>query len=268
MSIARVQKEENARLLREELAAVPHAILVDFKGLNVENATNLRRKLREGDAHFKVVKNTTVLRAVEELPLAELREAFTGQTAIAYTDGDIVKLAKVLREFAKEFETPSFKAGVVDGAPISADEFERLAELPSREELIAKALYLMNYPITGLVTALSGILRGFVVVLEQIRQKREEAGEGAGAPAVAAAETKPEAAAPADEEAAAPEQAPAETAAAAAAEEQAEATEQRVEAEVVAEAPADEPAGDDSEEPAEDDSTEEPAGEAGEEEDK
>lgn len=254
MSIARVQKEENARLLRAELADVPHAILVDFKGLNVENATNLRRKLREGDANFKVVKNTTVLRAVEELPLAELREAFSGQTAIAYTGGDVVRLAKVLREFAKEFETPSFKAGVVDGAPISADEFERLAELPSRDELIAKALYLMNYPITGLVTALSGVLRNFVVVLEQIRQKKEEAGEGAEAPAEAAADVAPEA--PAGEEAPAEAEAPS----GAVVEETAD----------EAKASADEAASEDGEAAAEadDDSTEQPAAEAGEEEDK
>lgn len=204
MSIARTQKEENAKVLREELSRVPHAILVDFKGLNVEGATDLRRKLREGDARFKVVKNSTMQRAVEELPLAELSDAFVGQTAIAYTDGDVVALAKVLSEFAKDFDTPNFKAGIVDGAPISQEQFEQLAKLPPREQLIAKALYLMNYPITGFATALNNILRGFVVVLDQIREKREAAGESA------AVET--EAAAPAEAPAAEPEEAPAEQA--------------------------------------------------------
>jgi large subunit ribosomal protein L10 len=203
MSTARAQKEENAKQLREELSAAPHAILVDFKGLNVEWATDLRRKLRDGDASFKVVKNSTVLRAVEDLPLAELNEAFVGQTAIAYTAGDVVSLAKVLSEFAKDFETPSFKAGIVDGAPISAEDFEQLATLPPRDELIAKALYLMNYPLTGLATALNGILQGFVVVLDQIREKKEEAGEGEAAapppPAAAGEETATEEAAPAEE---------------------------------------------------------------------
>ena len=216
MAIARHQKEENAKLLREELAEIPHAILVDFEGLNVEGATDLRRKLREGDARFKVVKNSTVLRAIEELPLSELSDAFVGQTAIAYTESDVVNLAKVLREFHKEFETPNFKAGMVDGAPISAEDFETLAKLPPRDELIAKALYLMNYPITGLATALNGILQGFVVVLDAIRDQKEAAGEGEAAAEEAAAEAEaaPEAAeeAPAEEPA---EEAPAEAEAAA-----------------------------------------------------
>lgn len=228
MAIPRLQKEETAKQLREELAEVPHAILVDFRGLNVEGATNLRRKLREGDARLKVVKNSTALRAIEGLPLAELNDVFQGQTAIAYTDGDIVSLARTLRDFANEFETPHFKAGIVDGAPISVEEFEQLADLPPREQLIAKTLYLMNYPITGLATALSAILRGFVVVLEQIREKKEAAGEAqpAAEQAQAAADaTEPDAdeEAPAEEaEAAADEEAAAEESETAAADEAAE----------------------------------------------
>jgi large subunit ribosomal protein L10 len=283
MSIARIQKEENANQLREELSGVPHAILVDFKGLNVENATDLRRKLRDGNASFRVVKNSTVLRAIEDLPLAELDEAFVGQTAIAYTSEDVVALAKVLSEFAKDFETPSFKAGIVDGAPISEEQFEQLAKLPPREELIAKALYLMNYPITGLVTALSGILKSFVVVLEQIRQQKEEAGEEA--PAEAAAEEAPAAETPAEEAAAEGEQAPVEEAAAdgeeAPAEEAAaegeEAPAEEAAAEGDEEAPAEEPAADEApaeaeaaaaadEEPAAEESSEEAGDDAGDEE--
>ncbi len=215
MAISRLQKEETAQQLREELAGVPHAILVDFRGLNVEGAMNLRRKLREGDARFKVVKNSTARRAIEGMPLAELNDVFEGQTAIAYTAGDIVSMAKTLRDFSSEFETPNFKAGIVDGAPISVEEFEQLADLPPREELIAKALYLMYYQITGLVTALNAILRGFVVVLEQIREKKEASGEAPPAveEAPAAAEETEAAAdedAPAEDAGAAEEEAPAE----------------------------------------------------------
>ena len=87
----------------------------------------------------KVVKNSTALRAVGDLPLAGLEDEFVGQTAIAYTEGDVVSLAKVLREFAKEIRNPEiFKGGIVDGAPISAEEFDQLAQLPPREELIAQ----------------------------------------------------------------------------------------------------------------------------------
>jgi large subunit ribosomal protein L10 len=171
------EKTKQVELLQQELADVPHAILVDFRGLSVANATDLRRRLREEDAGFKVVKNTIALRAVAEMPLSQLGTAFEGPTAIAYSSENVVALAKVLREFAKEHETPTFKAGVVDGKPISAEQFEEIAKLPSREELLAKALYLMQYPVTGLVTALSGILRSFVVVLEQVRLQKEEDGE-------------------------------------------------------------------------------------------
>jgi large subunit ribosomal protein L10 len=219
MAVARLQKQENAKLLREEIGRAPHAILVDFKGLTVEQSTTLRRKLREGDARFRVVKNTTMLRAVDELPLAELKDVFVGQTALAYTEGDAVGLAKVLRDFNEEFETAGFKAGIVDGTPISAEDFAALAELPPRDELIAKALYLMNYPITGLVTALNGILSGFVIALDQIREQKAAAGDcepvveaapAEEAPVEAAAEAAPEEA-PAEEVAeAAPEEAPAE----------------------------------------------------------
>jgi large subunit ribosomal protein L10 len=171
------EKTEQVELLQQELTDVPHAILVDFRGLNVANATALRRKLREEDARFKVVKNTIALRAVADLPLNEVEEAFEGPTAIAYTSENVVALAKVLREFAKEYETPTFKAGVVDGKPISAEQFDQIAKLPGREELLAKALYLMQYPVTGLVTALGGILRSFVVALDQVRLQKEEGGE-------------------------------------------------------------------------------------------
>jgi len=177
MAISRAQKEQNVEELRAELAEIQHAILVDFKGLNVAGASDLRRKLRAEEAQFKVVKNSIVERAIGDLPLAELKHLLVGQTAIAYTEGDVVGLAKTLSEFAKEFETPKFKGGIVDGVPISAEEFEQLAKLPPREELIGKALYLMNYPITGFVTALSGILRSVVTVLDQIREKKDEAGE-------------------------------------------------------------------------------------------
>jgi len=195
MPTARLQNEQDVEALRRDLAEIPDAILVDFQKLDVAVATALRRKLRDGEASFRVVKNSIALRAIEGSPLGGLSDSFVGQTAIAYTDGDIVGVAKTLREFAKEFETPNFKAGIVDGIPITEEEFEQLAKLPPRDELIAKALYLMNYPISGLVTALSGILRGFVTVLDQVRDQKEEAGEGVAAEVVAPEPAEAEAAA-------------------------------------------------------------------------
>ncbi len=202
MATSRAQKIENAETLRQDLSEVLHAFLVDFEGLDVAGAIDLRRKVREQEATFRVVKNAIALRAVEELPLGKVSEAFVGQTAIAYTGGDAVGLAKVLREFHKEFETPSFKAGIVDGEPISAEEFDQLAQLPGRDELIAKALYLMNYPVSGLVTVLGGLLQQAVTVLERIREQKEAAGEAVPAEAEEAATAESEEATAEPEEAA------------------------------------------------------------------
>lgn len=177
MPTARAEKQRQVDVLGEELSRASHAFLVDFRRLDVAGATDLRRRLHDQEASFRVVKNTVALRAVEDLPLGQLESAFVGQTAIAYTEGDVVALAKALRDFAREFETPTFKAGVVDGQPITAEEFDAIADLPSREELIARALWLMQYPVSGLVTALGGIVRGLVVALEQIRQQKEQAGQ-------------------------------------------------------------------------------------------
>lgn len=170
----RVEKQQEVDLLAEMIGAAPSAFLIDFQRLDVARSTDLRVKLREKDGRLRIVKNRLAKRAFTESALGELETSFTGQTAIAWPLGeDVVAVAKVLRDFAKQNEIATVKAGVVDGRVITPEEFQSLADLPSREELLAKALYLMQYPITGLATALNGVLRNFVVVMEQIRQQRE-----------------------------------------------------------------------------------------------
>lgn len=170
----RTEKAKEVETLGESIGQAAHAFLVDFKGLDVAHSTDLRVKLREKDGRLRIVKNRLAKRAFAETPFAELDSDLVGQTAIAYPTGDdVVGLAKVLRDFAKENDLAPFKAGMVDGRTITAEEFNSLADLPSREELIAKTLYLMQYPITGFVTVLNGVLRNFVVVLEQVRQQKE-----------------------------------------------------------------------------------------------
>lgn len=170
----RTEKAKEVEVLGETVGQAAHAFLVDFKGLDVARSTDLRAKLREREGRLRIVKNRLAKRALAEGPFAGLETEFVGQTAIAYPVGDdVVGVAKVLRDFAKDTELAPFKAGMVDGRPITAEEFDSLADLPSREELIAKTLYLMQYPITGFVTVLSGVLRNFVVVLEQIRLQKE-----------------------------------------------------------------------------------------------
>ena len=170
----RAEKAVEVEHLVEMVGDPSAAFLIDFKQLDVARSMDLRSRLRKSDGGLRVVKNRLAKRAFADSSLGQLEESFRGQTAIAFAKGDdVVAVAKVLRDFAKETELAEVKAGVVEGRVITPAEFESLAELPSREVLVAKALYLMQYPVSGLVTALSGVLRGFVVVLEQIRQQSE-----------------------------------------------------------------------------------------------
>ena len=170
----RQQKDQEIDAIGETVRQTPHVFLLDFQGLDVAGATDLRGRLREQNAQLRVVKNRLALRAVSGTPLETIRDAFVGQTALAYTLGDdAVALAKVLRDFAADHNVPRFKAGFVHGQAIGAEEFRELADLPSREQLIAKVAYLMQYPVSGLVTVMGGVLRGFVIVLERIRVQRE-----------------------------------------------------------------------------------------------
>ena len=174
----RREKAQEVQSIGELMGSTNHAFLLDFAGLDVAQATELRRKLREQEACMRVVKNRLAVRALEGTPLGQLNEAFVGQTAIAYLTGtDVVGVAKLIRDFAEEHEVLRVKAGVVDGQVITTEEFETLADLPPREALLAKALYLMIYPVAGLVTALRGVIRSSVVVLDQIRLKKESEGE-------------------------------------------------------------------------------------------
>ncbi len=168
------EKQQEVTVLNEALGEAANAFLVDFKGLDVARSTDLRIKLREKDGRLRIVKNRLAKRAFAEGSLEALEGDFVGQTAIAYPVGDdVVGVAKVLRDFAKEHEIAPVKAGVVDGRVITPEEFAVLADLPSREELIAKVLYLMMSPITGLATVLNGVLRNFVVVLGAVQQQKE-----------------------------------------------------------------------------------------------
>jgi len=168
------EKHEEVTALSETVGQAENAFLVDFNGLDVARSTDLRIKLRAHEGRLRIVKNRLAKRAFAEGTLEALEGNFVGQTAIAYPLGDdVVGVARVLRDFAKEHEIAPVKAGVVDGQVITPEQFAVLADLPSREELIAKVLYLMKYPITGLATVLNGVLRNLVVVLGAVQQQKE-----------------------------------------------------------------------------------------------
>ena len=159
----------------EGIGQATNAFLIDFKGITVPQVTELRKQVRETGSDYVVVKNTLALIAVKDSPLVALREQFSGMTAVAYNKTDAVALAKALTKFAKDVPTVQFKGALLNGQIVPAAEIQNIANLPSREELVAKLLFLMQSPIRGLVTVLQANIRNLAVVIDQIAKQKETA---------------------------------------------------------------------------------------------
>jgi large subunit ribosomal protein L10 len=172
MALTRAQKQEIVDRYEHGLAKAPHAFQITYTGIKVNDATELRARVRAAGGSYEVVKNTLALLAIEGKPLSALSSTFTGPIAVVYTESDAVAVAKTLTEFAKTVPAVVFRGGIVDGRPIAANEVEQIAKLPSREELIAKLLFLLQSPIVRLVRTLSAVPRELVVVLDQIGKQK------------------------------------------------------------------------------------------------
>ena len=167
-------KKQIVAELKDKLQQAKAVFLADFRGMNVEQATNLRNELRKADVEYKVVKNTLLELASQDTDKSGLSQHFTGPTAIALTYTDPVSAAKVLSKFAKEQQqTFKLKAGILSGKLISVPEIQALADLPSREVLLAKMLGSMNAPVTNFVGVLAAVPGSFVRVLGAIKAQKE-----------------------------------------------------------------------------------------------
>jgi large subunit ribosomal protein L10 len=175
MALDRQTKERLVADYSEGFAATSNAFIVGFRGISVPEADDLRSKVRESGARYQVVKNRLALIAVKDTPMECLAEHFEGPTAVAFSEDDVVGLAKVLTDFAKESENDvlEFRAGLLDGSPVAAEDIREIASLPGREELVAKLLFLLQSPIVRLARGLGAITQQFVSVLEQVRQQKE-----------------------------------------------------------------------------------------------
>lgn len=161
--------------IKEKIDGAQSVILVDYRGLNVAQLTELRSKYREAGVEYKVYKNTMMRLAFKEAGLEEFNEFLTGPNGVAFGYEDPVAAAKITSEFAKENSKLEIKAGVVDGKVIDANGIEELAKLPSREVLVAQVLGGLNSPIQGFANVLQGTIRGLVIALNQIAEKEQTA---------------------------------------------------------------------------------------------
>jgi large subunit ribosomal protein L10 len=167
------EKKQITQDLQGRLEKSTIVVLTDYKGLDVEAMNALRRKLREANAEYQVVKNSLLVRASESNDVGQIKDHFKGPSAIALSDGDPVAPAKALVDFVKENDKLEIKAGVLNGSVIDAEGIKALSSLPSREVLLAQVLSAMNAVPTSLVTALSDVPRRMVNVLQAIKDQRE-----------------------------------------------------------------------------------------------
>jgi large subunit ribosomal protein L10 len=165
---------------------------VDYRGITVEQVAELRTKLREADATFKVVKNSLTERAADQVGAETLKAYLSGPTALTFVRGDVALAAKAVADYGKATQLLPFKGGLMGGEELEVDQIRSLSKLPSREVLYGQLVGIVASPIGGLVRSLNALLSGVAIALGQVQQKKESGEIPAGeAPAAPAAEEAP-----------------------------------------------------------------------------
>ncbi|HOB87540.1 MAG TPA: 50S ribosomal protein L10 [Bacillota bacterium] len=173
--ITRKQKEEIVQKMVRELEQAELIIAADYRGLNVSALNHLRRRLKEEQCRYQVVKNKLTAIACRRVGLEQLEQFLEGPTAMAFSAGDPVAAAKVFLDFSKENENFTIKGALLSGKLLAPEQVKALGEIPPREVLLAKMCGSFKAPLFGLVNVLQGNIRQLVYVLEAVRQKKESA---------------------------------------------------------------------------------------------
>jgi large subunit ribosomal protein L10 len=171
--LTKEQKLAQSQLLRDNLADAKTMFLLDNRGLKVNDVNILRSEVRNTNATYRVVKNSVARLAVAGTDKEAIAPYLVGPKVLAYTAGDGVALAKVLKTFIKKHPELSFEQALLEGQILEGAEAEKIADLPSREELVAKLLMLLQSPIRRLAVALNAPLQQFASVLKQIAEQKE-----------------------------------------------------------------------------------------------
>ncbi len=166
----KAEKQQTVDALNEQFRSIDSAFLINYRGLKVVDVTELRRKIREIDGRYLVVKNTLAMRAAKQTRLEQLEPYFQGPTAVAYHPKDIVGLAKLLTEINKGNPNFAFKAALVEGKVVPASDIQAIASMPSREVMLSKLVFLLKAPLQRLGMVLKAPVRNLNLVLKQIQK--------------------------------------------------------------------------------------------------
>src|SRR4051794_40438940 len=187
----REQKAAAIAEIAENIKEADAVFAVDYRGISVPQAAELRAKLREADTRFRVVKNTLTERAADEAGTDALKPLLEGPTALTFVRGDAAMAAKAIATFNRETQLLAFKGGLLDGDVLDAEQILAISRLPAREVLYGQLVGMVAAPITGLARGLNALLSGVAIALNEVLGKKERGELPAGEP-------PPPAAAPAD----------------------------------------------------------------------
>jgi len=171
-SNVRLEKIEAVQGIKQKLSESTVVVFADYRGLSVAALTGFRKELKKDGGSLEVIKNTFAVRALQELGIQFDSETFEGPSAIIYTQSDAVQLAKAVVKFSTENDKLKVKGGILEAASLSENQVQALAKLPSRDELIARAVGSIKAPLTNLVGVLIGPIRGLVYAVSAIKDQK------------------------------------------------------------------------------------------------